>query len=151
MAGGGVVLACAPKGEPVYAVKAGASGTVPEEQIAWKSDQKREVSFYDGDFFVLSDVRKHLSRIEPATGNEKWTVELPGRAKFEASPTAADGKLYLMNFAGEVTVVDAVKGEILGTMLMGEENDDMTRSAIAVANGELFIRTNHKLFCIGKK
>lgn len=158
VAGGGVVLACAPKGEPVYAVKAGASGTVPEEQIAWKSDQKREVSsdvptpaFYDGDFFVLSDVRKHLSRIEPATGNEKWTVELPGRAKFEASPTAADGKIYLMNFAGEVTVVDAVKGEILGTMLMGEENDDMTRSAIAVANGELFIRTNHKLFCIGKK
>jgi outer membrane protein assembly factor BamB len=158
VAGGGVVLACAPKGDPVYAVKAGANGVVPEADIAWKSDQKREVSsdvptpaFYDVDFFVLSDVRKHLSRIEPATGNEKWTVELPGRAKFEASPTAADGKIYLMNFAGDVVVVDAAKGEILDTISMGEPGDDMTRSAIAVSNGELFIRTNRKLFCIGGK
>jgi outer membrane protein assembly factor BamB len=158
VAGGGVVLACAPKGDPVYAVKAGANGVVPEADIAWKSDQKREVSsdvptpaFYDGDFFVLSDVRKHLSRIEPATGNEKWTIELPGRAKFEASPTAADGKIYLMNFAGDVVVVEAAKGEILDTIAMGEPGDDMTRSAIAVSNGELFIRTNHKLFCIGSK
>ncbi len=56
-----------------------------------------------------------------------------------------------MNFAGEVVVVDAAKGEILGVIPMGEEGDNMTRSAIAVAHGQLFIRTNHKLFCVGKK
>ena len=81
----------------------------------------------------------------------KWTVELPGNRKFEASPTGAGGKLYLMNFGADVVVMDAAKGRILGTMAMGDEGDDMTRSSIAVANGQLFIRTNHKLYCIARK
>ena len=69
----------------------------------------------------------------------------------EASPTGSDGKIYLMNFGGDVLVVDAVKGTILSTIAMGEPGDDMTRSCVAIAHEELFIRTNHKLFCIGKK
>ena len=158
VAGGGVVLACAPKGSPVYAIKAGGNGLLKDSAIAWKSDQKREISsdvptplFFENDFFILSDVRKNLSRVDPATGNVKWTVELPGRRKFEASPTGADGKIYLLNFSGEVVVVEAAKGAILSTIAMGEEGDDMTRSTIAVAQGQLFIRTNHKLWCVAGK
>ena len=158
VAGGGVVLACAPKGSPVYAIKAGGNGLLKDSAIAWKSDQKREISsdvptplFFENDFFILSDVRKNLSRVDPATGNVKWTVELPGRRKFEASPTGADGKIYLLNFSGEVVVVEAAKGAILSTIAMGEEGDDMTRSTIAVAHGQLFIRTNRKLHCVAGK
>ncbi|MBI3415657.1 MAG: PQQ-like beta-propeller repeat protein [Verrucomicrobia bacterium] len=158
VASGGIVLACAPKSDPIYAIKTGGDGLLDDSAIAWKTDQKRQVSSdvptplaYEGDFFVLSDVRKNLSRVEPATGNVKWTVELPGRSKFEASPTGADGKVYLMNFAGDVVVIDAAKGEILSTIPMGVEGDDATRSVVAVAGGQLFIRTNHKLFCVAKK
>src|SRR5258706_4744078 len=43
VAGGGMVLACAPKGSPVYAFKAGAQGTLDDSGVAWKS-QEREVS-----------------------------------------------------------------------------------------------------------
>ena len=56
-----------------------------------------------------------------------------------------------MNFAGEVTVVDANKGEVLRTIPMGDEGDDLIRSSIAVAQGQLFIRTNKRLYCVGKK
>lgn len=157
IAGAGVILACAPKGDPVYAIKAGLAGSHPTSAAIWKTDQKREVSsdvptplFYDGDFFVLSDVRYNISRVEPATGNIKWTLDLPRRKKFEASPTGADGKIYLMNFGGDVVVVDAAKGEILSNIPMGDSSDDMTRSSIAVAQGQLFIRTNAKLFCVAK-
>jgi len=158
VAGDGIILACAPKGSPVYAIKAGGSGALGDSAVAWKSDQQRAVSsdvptplFYQGDFFVLSDLRKSLSRIEPRTGQVKWSLETPGRAKYEASPTGADGKIYLMNFKGEVVVVDAGKGEVLRTIPMGDEGDDMTRSSVAVAQGQLFIRTNQKLWCIGLK
>jgi outer membrane protein assembly factor BamB len=158
VAGAGVVLACAPKGDPIYAIKAGGNGTQPDSAIAWKSDQARDLTsdvptplFYDGDFFVLSDVRKKLSRVDPAKGEVKWSVEMPGSRKFESSPTGADGKIYCMNFSGDVVVVDAVKGQVLSTIPMGEEGDDMTRSEVAVAGSQLFIRTNHKLFCIGAK
>ena len=50
-----------------------------------------------------------------------------------------------------MVIVDAAKGEVLRTIAMGEERDDQTRSSIAVAQGQLFIRTNQKLYCVGKK
>jgi outer membrane protein assembly factor BamB len=157
VAGAGVVLACAPKGDPIYAIKAGGNGALDSSAVAWTSDQRVVSSdvptplFYDGDFFVLNEGKKCLSRVDPATGAPKWTVSLPGFAKFEASPTGADGKIYLMNFAGNVVVLDAAKGGIISSVTMGESGDDMTRSTISVSSGELFIRTNQKLFCIGKK
>ena len=125
--------------------------------LAWKSDQQRIITadvptplFYQGDFFVLSDVRKALSRVEPQSGKVKWTIEMPGRKKYEASPTGADGKIYCMNFAGDVVVVEAEKGQVLSTIPLGEEGDDFIRSSIAAAQGRLFIRTNTKLYAIGK-
>jgi outer membrane protein assembly factor BamB len=157
VAGNGIALACGPKGSPVYAIKAGGSGTLDDNAIAWKTDQNRSVTadvptplFYQGDFLVLSDLRKTLSRLEARTGRVKWTVETPGQAKYEASPTGADGKIYLINFKGEAAVVDAEKGEVLRTTPMGEPGDDAIRSSIAAAQGHLFIRTNRKLYCIGR-
>lgn len=157
VAGGGVILACAPKGHPIFAIRAGGKSRLDESAIAWKSDQTREVSadvptplFYDGDFFILNEGRRTMARVEPATGKVKWVAELPGRRRFESSPTGADGKIYAMNFGGEVAVVDAAKGEILSNIPMGEDGDDMIRSSIAVAGGELFIRTNRKLYCVGE-
>ena len=155
--GGGVILACAPKGSPVYAVKAGLNGTFTDESaLAWKSET-REVSsdvttplFMDNDFFVVAEDKRKLSRVEAATGKVKWTADLPGRKKYEASPTGADGKIYLMNFAADVVVVDPKDGKILSTAAMGDATDDKTRSTVVASHGQLFIRTNKKLFCIGK-
>lgn len=157
VAADGVVLACAPKRDPVYAIKLGGSGRLDDSAIAWKTDQAREVSsdvptplVYQGDFFVLSDVRKSLARVEPATGKVKWLMETPGQAKYEASPTGADGRIFLINFKGEVVVVDAANGKVLQQIAMGDEGDNATRSTIAISHGQIFIRTNRKLYCIGK-
>src|SRR5439155_8160591 len=151
----GVALACAPKGDPIYAIKTDQSGTLDSSAIVWKSERSLTTdvptpAFYDGDFFVLSDVKRNVSRVEPKTGKVKWSCPLPGRSKYEASPTIGDGKLYGMNFAGDVVIVDVAKGEVLMSTPMGESGDDMTRSAIALSDGQAFIRTNHKLFCVGK-
>ncbi len=158
VAGAGVVLACAPKGEAVYAIKAGGKGKLDDSAVAWKSDQRQGIAsdvptplFYDGDFFILCEGRKCISRVDPATGKAKWTLTFPGTRKFEASPTGGDGKIYVMNFGGDVLVVDAAKGSVLNTIPMGDADDDMTRSAISVSDGQLFIRTNHKVYCVGRK
>ncbi|MDB6029693.1 MAG: outer rane biosis protein BamB [Verrucomicrobiales bacterium] len=156
VAGDGIVLACAPKGDPIYAIKVGGHGTLTDDALAWKSEPRSPISsdvptpaFYLNDFFVLSDVRKSLSRVEPKTGKVNWTVSMPGRSKFEASPFAAAGRIYCVNFAGDVVVVDAEKGDILQTNAMGEPGDDTTRSSVSASQDQLFIRTNSKLFCIG--
>jgi outer membrane protein assembly factor BamB len=157
VAGGDVILACAPKKDPIYAIRAGGEGELGDQAIAWVSSDSRAVSadvptpaFYRGDFFVLNDLSSCLSRVEPATGKVKWTVDLPRRDKFEASPLAADGRIYLINFAGLVVVVDAEQGTILSQIPMAERGEDPVRSTIAASQGNLFVRTNDKLFCIGK-
>ena len=63
-------------------------------------------------------------------------------------PSAADGKIYLMNHNAEVFAVDASEGQILHSVKMGDSYDDQTRSSIALSNGQIFIRTNKKLYCI---
>ena len=155
-AGAGIILGCAPKGAPIYAVKSGANGMVSEKEMAWISSENRSLTsdvptpaFYEGDFFVLSDVRRSLSRLDPS-GKVKWSIETPGRAKYEASPIAADGKIYLMNFASDVTVVEAATGELKGTMAMGDDGENESRATPSIAHGQLFIRTNQKLYCVGK-
>jgi outer membrane protein assembly factor BamB len=155
VAGAGVVLACAPKKAPVYAVKPG-NGTLDEKSLAWASTERAVTSdvptpaFYDGDFFVLSDVAKALSRVAP-DGSIKWSIETPGKIKYEASPTACDGKIYIVNFTGDVVVVSAADGKILHQTPFGTSDDKQIRSAIVPTHGQLLLRTDTQLFCIGKR
>jgi outer membrane protein assembly factor BamB len=158
VAGGGIVLVCAPKREPVYAVEAVGSVSGGKHANAWISRDSKEVTsdvptpaFYDGDFFILSDLRKNLARVDPHTGKPKWLVNTPGGSKYEASPLAADGKIYLINFNGQVAIFDAADGKLQRQIPMEDaKKNGQIRSSIAASHGQLFIRTTHKLFCVGK-
>ena len=153
-----IVLACAPKNDPIYAIRVKGTGVYDDSSIAWVSRDVREVSsdvptpaYYDGDFFVLSDLRKHLSRVEPKTGKVKWSIPTPGSRKYEASPLAADGKIYLINHSGEAAIIDAANGDILRQIPMDQpRGQQVVRASIAAAHGQLFIRTTNRLYCVGK-
>ncbi len=56
---------------------------------------------------MLDSDRKALSCVEPRTGKVMWRGEFPTRFKIEASPTGADGKIYAIDFLGNVFVVKA--------------------------------------------
>ncbi|MEK7996778.1 MAG: PQQ-binding-like beta-propeller repeat protein, partial [Planctomycetota bacterium] len=158
VAGEDIVLVCAPKNAPVYAIQPKADGVQDDSAIVWDSREVREVSsdvptpaFFDGDFFVLSDLRKSLSRVEPRTGKVKWTIQTPGSAKYEASPLGADGKIYIINHAGEAAVIDAANGDILRVIPMDKPSgQDAVRASISAAHGRLFVRTTQRLYCVGK-
>ncbi len=154
-----VILACAPKGSPIYAVKSGLKGTLKDSDLAWISKEERSLSsdvptpaFAEGDFFVLNGRQAKLLRVEPKTGKVKWNVAVPRGAKYEASPLVADGKVYLINFFGLVTVVSAKDGKILNRIEMQtREEGSNLRSCVIASQGQLFIRTNTTLYCVGKK
>ena len=150
-----VVLVCAPKKSPVYAVKGGGEGELDDDALAWTSKDRSVLTsdvptpaFYGGDFFILSDLRKTLARVEPTTGEIKWSAPTPGSAKYEASPTVVDNKVYLINFVGDVVIYDATSGQELNTISMAEPADDPIRSTVVAANGRLYIRTNDHLYCV---
>ena len=156
--GAGVALACGPKGSPVYAVKAGSKGTLPDDGYAWKSED-RELSsdvstplFYRGRFYVVNSDRRMILAVQPSDGKVLWKGELPGRSKIEASPVAADGRIHLINHTGEVYVVGTGdQFELLHQAAMGGEEDREVRASIAIAHGTLFVRTTKLLYAIGPK
>ena len=154
--GGGVVLACAPKRAPIFAIHLGLKGTHSGlSGLAWETKNNPTLTsdvptplFYQEKFFILSDLKKSLSRVDPVSGKIEWSLELPGKYKWRSSPTAGDGKIYTMNHNGDVLVISAVNGKILHLAKMGGSYDDNTRSSIAIAGSELFIRTNKILYCV---
>ena len=156
--GDGVALVCVPKGQPVYAIHVDQAGALDDRGIAWSTREDRTITsevptpaYYDGDFFVLSDSRKTLSRVDPRTGKAKWNIRTPGSAKYEASPLAADGKIFLINFDGQVAIVRAADGRQLQLIPMDEPaGGEMVRSSIVASQGQLFIRTTRHLYCVGR-
>jgi outer membrane protein assembly factor BamB len=153
--GGGVVLACAPKGGPVFAVKAGLKGPQDDSALAWTTADQRKISsdvptplFYKGRFYILNRDGKTLSSVDPS-GKVNWIGDLDSRPVLESSPTGADGKIYFMNERGDVWVIEAGdEFKVLHRTSMGDSNDKDLRSSISVAHGNLFIRTGSKLYCI---
>ena len=159
VAGDGVVLVCAPKKQPVYAFN-------PDKgaDLIWKSEGQisnnkdiltSDVAtplYYEGKFFVVygEGRDKTIAACEPKTGKILWTTDLNSNKLVRCSPTAADGKIYLQNHGGEVYVLESKSGKILHRTEMGESRDDQIRSSIAIAGNQLFIRTNTKLYCVGK-
>jgi len=92
-----------------------------------------------------------VSCVEPVSGKVLWSEDLGVDGKIEASPTAADGKIYIITHHGEVVVVASGKEfKKLHHTGMGPGRNGRVRSSIALANGTALIRTDNKLFCLGK-
>ena len=159
VAGAGVVLACGPKNAPITAVKLGGHGKLEDSTLAWQSTDRDVTSdvptplFYEGKFFVLNGGKRKLLCIEPSNGKVIWSGDFETRSVFESSPTAADGKIYVMDHKANVFVVAAAGDQfkLLGSAAMGDEGENNLRSSVAISQGQLFIRTAKNLYCIGKK
>lgn len=155
--GDGTVLVCGPKQAQAYGIKAGGSGTLADEAIAWKSEGKAVAAdvptplYYQGRFYLLNGRKKVISCIEPDTGKVLWSERLNAKVKLEASPTGADGKIYIISHLGEVFVLRAGDSfELVSESNMGVPQSTFIRSPIVAAQGNLFIRANDKLYCVGK-
>jgi outer membrane protein assembly factor BamB len=150
---GEMIIACAPKRDPVLGLKGGGSGLVTATNIAWQfkefpSDCVTPL-FFQGKLFVLDGDRQVMTCLDRRTGEKKWQGNLGVKEIFRASPTGADGRIYCIGENGTAVVLDGgTEFKILATIPMGEAP---VRSTIAVSQGQLFIRTAKNLYCIGKR
>ena len=151
--GAGMIFVCAPKKEPVFAIKSGGKGNITATHVAWKFDEYPSDCvtplFYQDKLYVLDGDKQMVTCLDPKTGEKKWQGNLGVRDIFRGSPTGADGKIYCISERGTVVVLEAGKEfKILSTIPMSEEP---CRASIAASQGQLFIRTAQNLYCIGKK
>jgi outer membrane protein assembly factor BamB len=99
---------------------------------------------YGEDLYLWGD-KGVLMCLDAASGDERGSTRLQGN--FSGSPICIDGKLYCIDDGGDVFVVSASPDlEQLAQNSLG----DPSRATPAVAGGRLFLRTYHKLFCIGR-
>jgi outer membrane protein assembly factor BamB len=82
---------------------------------------------------------------DAATGHTLWQLRLQGQ--FWATPVVADGRLYAVNYAGLVQVVQlGATGKLLGTAQIDRE----ILACPAVAEGAIYFRSNANLWKISR-
>lgn len=76
------------------------------------------------------------------TGKQEWDLRVPG--PFWASPIFADGKLYLVNKDGKVTIIKpGPEPKIVAT----NDLKETILATPAVADGAIFLRSDQHLWC----
>ncbi|MHC1763422.1 MAG: PQQ-binding-like beta-propeller repeat protein [Verrucomicrobiia bacterium] len=84
--------------------------------------------------------------LKAATGEIVWQERLGGN--FSASPVCAEGHIYFVLDEGETTVIEAgPEFKVLAKNSLGEK----VQASPAISKGQIFIRTEQNLFCIGVK
>ena len=146
---GGLVIAPT-RIRPMIAVKPGGRGNITATHTAWTFDRGPDVPtpVSDGKLLYSVDDGGRVTALDVQTGAVIYGPERLKPAIYSASPTLADGKIYVTNEEGLTSVFAAgPKFELIA------ENDsaEYTLSTISVSQGQLFLRTEKALYAIGKK
>ncbi len=131
------------------AIKLGGAGDLVDS-VAWKYAKGTAYvpsPILYGDYLYLTTDRGILTCLDARTGEVKYEGgRVPIPATFTASPIAFDGKILMTSEDGDTFVIKAgPKHEILGTNTVGEP----VYASPAVADGNIFIRGEKSLYCIG--
>lgn len=160
-ADGLLYLATGSQGEsnrPVFAVRPGASGDISlakgEESNAYvKWFHPRASAYtssplvYRGRMYVVND-NGILTVFDSQTGKEIYKARAGGPGNtFSASPWAADGKIYLLSEDGFTFVIEAGDKYM---ELAKNSLDEMSLASPALAPDAIFLRTQTKLYRIGR-
>jgi outer membrane protein assembly factor BamB len=160
-ADGLLYLATGSQGEsnrPVFAVRPGASGDISlakgEEQnqfVAWFHPRASAFTssplVYRGRMYVVND-NGILTVFDSKTGKEIYKARAGGSGNtFSASPWAADGKVYLLSEDGHTFVIEAGDKYV---ELSKNSLDEMSLASPALAPNTIFLRTQTRLFRIGR-
>lgn len=141
-------------GHTSLAVRTGGSGDVTKTHGVWRLNKGANVSspiYYKGHLYWTRDGNIVCCQ-NPATGEMVYEERLqPGSGTIWSSPVLADGKLYYVSqHNGTFVVAAQPKFELLAHNKF-EDDDSRTNASPAVGTGQLLLRTDKNLYCIGTK
>jgi outer membrane protein assembly factor BamB len=128
------------------AVKSGGHGDVSKSSVLWNSSSGASyvpsILYYEGLLYITNEVGI-VTCADAETGKPVWKERLGGI--FFASPTAGDGKIYMVSETGETYVLKAGRqARILAKNDLGER----FLASPAFSDNQLFLRSDTTLFCI---
>jgi outer membrane protein assembly factor BamB len=133
----------------IRVVRAGGKGDLTKTNIAWESKEdvpKIPSMLYVKPYLYLVTEAGVAKCFKAATGEVIWRERLGGR--FSASPVWADGKIYFLSDKGTTTVIaDGAEFKVLAK----NELSETCKASPAISQGNIFIRSDKHLYCIGKE
>lgn len=134
----------------VTAVRPGGKGEVNQTNIAW-SEHKGTPGvpsplYYNGHLYTFQNGGIVFSRVAK-TGELLYSGRLGAPGYYYSSPVAADNKVYIASEEGVVVVLDA--GEQL-KVLATNKLDGAILATPALADGNIYVRTENHLYAFGK-
>jgi outer membrane protein assembly factor BamB len=142
-------------GSTSLAAKAGGRGDVTKTNTLWKEKKGSNVSsplYHDGYLYWASDGGGVVYCQEAATGKFIYQQRLePPSGLIYASPVLADGKIYYVSQKKGTYVVAAKPEFELLAHNVFKEDGSRTNASPAVSNGQLLLRSDQYLYCIGTK
>ncbi|MBI3855200.1 MAG: PQQ-binding-like beta-propeller repeat protein [Planctomycetes bacterium] len=153
-AGGLLYVANGLSGGGLYAIRPGGSGDVTATHRLWISPRTTRDTpspIVIGSTILLMSLNPDsLSAYDAAGGKELWKQRAGGKAS--SSPVSYDGLAFLVLENGETIVVDPKNEEhIVARNKVGAAKDEIFRATITPSDGQVFIRSDRTLYCIGKR
>lgn len=135
---------------PLQVFRAGGRGDVTESRRVWKFDNGPDVPtpVTDGQYFYTINDRGICWALKLQTGEEVYGGRRIKPGTYSASPVLADGKIYITSEDGVTTVLKA--GPTF-EILAENSIDEYVLSSVAVSDGQIFLRGDKNLYCIGKR
>jgi len=130
-------------------IRMGGQGDVTQTHIAWEQRKgvptQPSLLYVQGHVYGITD-GGIASCYKADSGDIIWQERIGGN--HSASPVLADGKIYFLSEAGETAIIDASPkfSGILATNSVSEK----CQASMAISQGNIFIRSDKHLFCIGK-
>jgi outer membrane protein assembly factor BamB len=142
-------------GGAMYAVRPGGSGDVTASRVAWTAPRRggRDLpsAILLDKHLLVSNMPGVLSCYDALSGKELFKERLSSR-QISASPIATAGLAYFINEAGETLVVKpGPKLEIVARNTVSPAGGEIFRATITPSDGQLFIRSDKSLYCVGKR
>lgn len=134
----------------IVAIKLGAQGEATETHLLWK--QRKLVPFCSspvavGDFIFTIKDGGIFACLDLKNGKHIKQGRASGTDDYYSSPVAADGKLFLIDEEGRLTVISAdPECRTLHTADFGEK----AFATPAIVGNRLYLRTNGHLYCFGE-
>jgi hypothetical protein len=152
--GEGLILAYGGRPGLLLAIREGGVGDVSTSGVAWSVERRQRdvsspviagtdlINFGRDGVGACHDVR---------TGVERWKGRLKG-STYASGVLTADGLIYFLTREGWTQVIKAQAPQLAFVYEnpLGEGGSEDFSSSMAVSNGQIFIRSNRALYCIGE-
>jgi outer membrane protein assembly factor BamB len=134
----------------IRAVRLGGEGDVTSTHIAWEQTKgvpsQSSVIYVEPHLYAITEGGV-VTIFEVSANGAKLLTQGRAPGNYSASPVAADGRVYFLSEQGDTTVIEAGSNyKVLATNLLREK----CQASPAISQGQIFIRTEKSLFCVGK-